>query len=158
MKIHRAGNTGIALLLARRELEDQGVSWEQFDGTHARQWVSDALYMMGSPYCEPLTIEAFRHDDGILVFARFPLPMTYILFDDFETLLAAVHIVGDGAVGDLYAFDRRYVLALTGAAAPQWREFGRVWHNCKPAVLAEYGKLLLRDDAVAQLARHFACV
>ena len=156
MKIQQAGRSGIAMLLERKELEDRGVSWEQFSGVHARQWVIDALRMLGAPATAPVAIEAFKHDDGILVLARLSAAVTCVYFDDFETLLTAVHYAkSPPGPCDLYAADGGYILAFTGDAPPVWYEFGRQWDGGTAARLNEYAKPLLRGDAAVRLAGMF---
>ena len=153
MTIHKTGNCGIAMHINQDDLIELGLTWEEFDDKAAKQWVKNALTIIGEPEKEPVSIDAFQNNSGILIFAILPSRPTMFAFDSFETLLKATEIPQNGN-SDLYFINERYILCLYGEANLHWNEFAGS-HEFNISFLREHGKLLLEKNALAQLKSIF---
>ncbi len=153
MTIQQHGLAALALVVEPHELQQQGLTYEQFDDVQARNWLDKALLQTGQPHARPTRIEIFAGNGGVLVLAQLELPRVAYVFDSLDTLLDAVTTLGaTQRPACLYQYNNTFILVLTGQPWLALQEYSTLWPRVNLALLNEHGRLLLRHDALSRLS------
>ncbi len=158
MTIQPIGKTAAALYFSTDDLREQDLRGEDVTPEQVLNLTRQALDRAGLSPGEPLEVEFWPDRCGLLVFVRRELPLqTVWAFADAEALLtaaAALHTAPPDHA--LYWWRDRFWL-LGDKDCPSLAEFGDRTEGdpLLPARLREYGKLLLRENALGALREYF---
>lgn len=162
MTIQPIGAASVALYITPTDLLEHGLTPAQLTLEQALELTQTAFDQAGMTLDGPIEIEAYPDACGVLVFAHVRTPeRLWLSFDDCEDLIDAARVLpmpcSDSA---LLWCDGRWWLSLPAAEerlADLLSEFGRTEapHPQLDAHLTEHGELILAQDALAVLLRHF---
>lgn len=162
MTIQPISAASVVLYLTPTDLRERGISFDQLTTAHTLELTREAFCQAGLTPAGALEIETYPEQCGVLVFVHIrPSRQTVWRFEDFESLLAAAAVLGEGGPdGALYCWEERFWLVLSDQDANRCAclsEFGEQ-ESSDPYIAArleEYGLPLLSAGALAALQRHF---
>lgn len=162
MTIQPISAASVALYLTPADLRELDVDPEALTAERTLELARDAFRQAGLPLEHPVEIETYPDKNGVLVFIHIsPVQPAAWYFEDLEDLLAAAGALGGDCPGAaLYWWEEDYWLVMSGqdvSLAARLSEFGSQELE-DPYILprlAEYGKCLIPENALAVLKKHF---
>ena len=160
MTIQPISAASVALYLTPADLRELDVDPEALTAEHALELARNAFRQAGLPLEPPVEIETYPDKCGVLVFIHInPVQPAAWYFEDWEALLAAAVLLGEEDAA-LYWWEDGCWLVLPGqdaGLAARLSEFGSQELEDSYIIprLAEYGKCLIPENALAVLRRHF---
>ena len=162
MTIQPISAASVALYLTPADLRELDVDPETLTAERTLELARDAFRRAGLPLEQPVEIETYPDKSGVLVFIHIsPNQPAAWYFEDFEDLLAAAAALDEGSPdAALYTWEGGCWLVLPNrdiGLAARLSEFGSQELE-DPYILprlAEYGKLLIPENAPAVLRKHF---
>ena len=162
MTIQPISAASVALYLTPADLRELDVDPETLTAERTLELARDAFRQAGLPLEQPVEIETYPDKNGVLVFIHIsPVQPAAWYFEDLEDLLSAAAVLGgDCPDSALYGWEDGCWLVLPGqdaGLAARLSEFGSQELEDRYIIprLAEYGKCLIPENALAVLRRHF---
>lgn len=162
MTIQPISAASAALYFTSADLQEHGFHPDELTDEQILLLAQQALSQSKLTLDAPLEIETYPDKHGLLIFVRTTAPLeTVWCFEDFEHLLAAAVTLGEHDTdGALYRWEKHSWLVLPGHDArisAHLSEFGRSAARDPyiRAKLAEYGTLILPEQALSTLKAYF---
>ena len=160
MTIQPISAASVALYLTPADLRELDVDPEALTAERTLELAREAFRRAGLPLEQPVEIETYPDQSGVLVFIHMnPVQPAAWCFEDWEDLLAAAAALGEDCPdAALYWWEGGCWLVMPGqdaCLAARLSEFGsqELEDPYRIPRLAEYGELLIPQNALAVLRR-----
>lgn len=156
MTIQAISSSALALYLTPCDLQARGLDPGELDLSQAMALAREACQSAGLPLPEPLEIEAYPDEAGILVFAQLrPIPPLVFSFARLPDLLDALAQLPEPPRSAQITYcEGRYYLTLRAArweVPPVWHEFGVQEDLICAEELDAFGESILGAEELLQL-------